>query len=97
MTTPDLPENKRSFKQDRFTFRDYRGRTFEVPALANTPVPLLKRMSQEPDNDDLIYEIADTDEGRAGLERLGSVDLGRFLKLWGQQAENDPRMGKATA
>lgn len=94
-TTDRLPQERKSKNQHRFTFRTVAGTVIEVPAQGFAPLPVLValRALTGVEGDEalgmlhLIYDIADTAEGRTGLEKLGYVELQRFLKLWRRQAE----------
>jgi len=94
-TTDRLPQDKKSKNQHRFTFRTLAGDIIDVPAPGFVPIPVLLslRKLQDVEGDDvldhihLIYDIADTDDGRKGLTRLGTVELKRFFKLWGKRGD----------
>ena len=78
--TFQVPESKKSIKQNRFEF-EVDGKTYDIPHLKFAPVAAIEKFEQEQNMAGLLL-TADTDAAREVIRSFDGSQLEPFIEAW---------------
>lgn len=85
--TFQVPESKRSIKQNRFEF-EVDGKKYEIPHLKFAPVSAIEKFEQEQNMAGLLL-TADNDEAREAIRSFDGSQLEPFIEAWSEASGVD--------
>lgn len=86
--TFQVPESKKSVKQNRFEF-EVNGKKYDIPHLKFAPVAAIEKFEQEQNMAGLLL-TADTDEAREAIRSFDGSQLEPFLEAWSEASGAEP-------
>lgn len=86
--TFQVPESKKSVKQNRFEF-EVNGKKYDIPHLKFAPVAAIEKFEQEQNMAGLLL-TADTDEAREAIRSFDGSQLEPFLEAWSEASGTEP-------
>lgn len=94
-TTDKLPDNKRSYKQDRFLWTSDTGIGIDIPTMpASSPKRLREYFAGMKDGDPMVQlyaisALADDPVVRARIDELPLKEIMRLMKAWQRQGSKE--------